>query len=82
MLAMFKRMAIWAQDFEIAQSIVCSISVANGARHRKSGEKGGKDQLNRALAAGEREAEAQRQAKAMLEGKSISGRDRAKLRRP
>lgn len=41
----------------------------------------GKDALNKAIAGGEREAEAQRQAKAMLEGKSISGRDRAKVRR-
>lgn len=39
------------------------------------------DQLNKALAAGEREAEAQRQAKALLEGKHVSGRDRAKLKR-
>jgi hypothetical protein len=45
--------------------------------YRKSGE----DVLNRALAAGEREMEAQKQVKAMLEGKSVSGRDRAKLRR-
>jgi hypothetical protein len=41
----------------------------------------GKDALNKAIASGEREAEAQRQAKAMLEGKSISGRDRAKVKR-
>lgn len=39
------------------------------------------DQLNKALAAGEREAEAQKQAKALLEGKHVSGRDRAKLKR-
>jgi hypothetical protein len=39
------------------------------------------DALNKALAAGERESEAQRQAKAILEGKYVSGRDRAKVRR-
>jgi hypothetical protein len=37
------------------------------------------DQLNKAIAAGAREAEAQKQAKALMEGKYISGRDRAKL---
>lgn len=42
----------------------------------------GKDELRKAELAGRREAEAQRQAKAMLEGKGVSGRDRAKLRRP
>jgi hypothetical protein len=44
-------------------------------------KKSGKDALTKAIAAGEREAEAQRQAKAMLEGKSVSGRDRAKVKR-
>lgn len=39
------------------------------------------DTLNQAIAAGEREAEAQRQTKAMLDGRHISGRDRAKIRR-
>jgi hypothetical protein len=39
------------------------------------------DSLNKAIAAGERESEAQRQAKAMLDGKSVSGRDRARVRR-
>lgn len=49
--------------------------------YREAGEKRGKDALAKAIAAGEREAEAQRQAKAMLEGKTISGRDRARVRR-
>lgn len=44
-------------------------------------DKRGKDALNKAISAGEREAEAQRQARAMLEGKTVSGRDRAKLHR-
>jgi hypothetical protein len=39
------------------------------------------DQLAKAIEAGEREAEAQKQAKALLEGKYVSGRDRAKLKR-
>lgn len=49
--------------------------------YREAGEKRGKDALAKAIIAGEREAEAQRQAKAMLEGKRVSGRDRAKVRR-
>lgn len=55
----------------------------------KRREAGGKDSavtkasaaLTKSLAAGEREAEGQRQAKALLEGKSVSGRDRARLLR-
>lgn len=39
------------------------------------------DQLAKAISAGEREAEAQKQAKALLEGRHVSGRDRAKLKR-
>lgn len=49
--------------------------------YREAGEKRGKDSLAKAIAAGARETEAQRQAKAMLEGKTISGRDRARVRR-
>lgn len=49
--------------------------------YRQAGEKRGKDSLNKAIEAGEREFEAQRQTKAMLDGKYISGRDRAKVRR-
>lgn len=44
-------------------------------------EKRGGDQLRKAVEAGEREAEAQKQAKALLDGKYVSGRDRAKVRR-
>lgn len=39
------------------------------------------DALNKAIAAGDRESEAQRQTKAILDGKYVSGRDRAKVRR-
>jgi hypothetical protein len=39
------------------------------------------DQLSKAVQAGERELEAQKQAKALLDGKHVSGRDRAKLAR-
>ncbi|MGA7540347.1 MAG: hypothetical protein WBW93_16445 [Steroidobacteraceae bacterium] len=48
---------------------------------KNSGRFTGIDALSKAIAAGEREAEAQKQAKALLGGKYISGRDRAKLRR-
>ncbi len=41
----------------------------------------GSDALAKAIAAGEREAEAQKQAKAMLDGKRVSGRDRSKVKR-
>jgi hypothetical protein len=51
---------------------------AEAAAFRKA--RGG-DALTRAIAAGKREAEEQRQAKAMLDGKSVSGRDRARLKR-
>lgn len=47
--------------------------------YREAGEKRG-DALNKAIAAGEREAEAQRQAKALMEGKYVSGRDRGRVR--
>ena len=39
------------------------------------------DELAKAAEAGKREAEAQRQAKALLDGKHVSGRDRAKLKK-
>ena len=41
----------------------------------------GGDQLEKAIKAGERELEAQRQADALLRGAYVSGRDRAKLKR-
>lgn len=48
---------------------------------RNAGRISGVDQLNRAIRAGAQEAEAQRQAKALLEeGRYVSGRDRAKLK--
>lgn len=40
----------------------------------------GRDMLERAITAGARETEAQRQAKALLEGRYVSGRDRARLK--
>lgn len=43
--------------------------------------RGSRDELNRAIQAGSKELEAQKQAKALLEeGKYVSGRDRAKLK--
>ena len=44
-------------------------------------EQRGKDALNKAISAGEREMEGQKQAKALLEGKYVSGRDRGRVRR-
>lgn len=41
----------------------------------------GRDMLERAIKAGNVEAEAQRQARALLNGDCVSGRDRAKLMR-
>lgn len=43
-------------------------------------ERRGGDKLKQALKAGEREAEAQRQACALLAGQHVSGRDRRKLK--
>ncbi len=47
---------------------------------RNAGKISGVDKLREAMRAGERESEAQRQAAALLEGRYVSGRDRAKLR--
>ncbi len=41
----------------------------------------GKDALSKAISAGEREMEGQKQAKALLEGKRVSGLDRGRVRR-
>jgi hypothetical protein len=51
------------------------------AAAENNARKTGHDALSKAMAAGQREAEAQRQAREMLAGKSVSGRDRAKARR-
>jgi hypothetical protein len=48
---------------------------------KNAGRITGIDTLNRAIAAGERELEAQKQTKALLDGKHVSGRDRARLKR-
>lgn len=40
----------------------------------------GRDMLEQAIAAGAKETEAQRQAKRLLAGEHVSGRDRAKLK--
>ncbi len=55
-------------------------SVAAAMREART-SKQNHDALNKAIAAGTREMEGQKQAKALLEGKYVSGRDRAKVRR-
>ena len=48
---------------------------------RRGGGFDGTDMLNRAIAAGREETEAQSQARRLLRGASVSGRDRGSLRR-
>ncbi len=58
------------------------VKQAAAAAYREQREARAKgDALNRAIAAGEREMEGQKQAKALLEGKYVSGRDRGRVRR-
>lgn len=47
---------------------------------RNAGKISGVDMLKKAIAAGEREAESQKQAERLLAGEYVSGRDRAKLK--
>jgi len=78
-------MPLTAKGREIKKALVKEYGEKHGTSvlyaGRNKGTFTGIDKLNKAMQAGATEMEAQKQAKALMEGKSVSGRDRAKAMR-